>query len=490
MTKPFKSLLGCAALAASMGSLPHRALAATTPDIATPATTKLDYLPAFPGAEGAGAKATGGRGGRVIAVTNLNDSGPGSLREALDAQGPRIVVFRVSGTIALQTKLNVHNGDLTVAGQSAPGGGICIKNYSFIITATNVIVRHIRVRLGDEGNTEGDGITVWRTSRNVILDHCSASWSIDEALSLGGNVSDVTVQWCLIGEALHLSKHTKGPHAYGSLMRASGPVSLHHNLWAHNDSRNPRLGDTYGKGPFPTFDVRNNVIYDYGGTASGQTQGNFPVNYVGNFIRSGPSSHAKTPITIGGPSQIRLYLAGNVWEKHDDFTVDNSKFPSSLEVGGQKAVELLAAPVDMPAVHSTTAQQALEQVLASAGATLPRRDAVDARIVQEAKDGIGKLIDSQTDVGGWPELVTAPAPLDTDGDGMPDAWEKTYGLNAQDGADGARDADGDGYTNVEEWLNGTDPKVFVDYHDPQKNVDTVSAPAPTRAVAALPHQTH
>ncbi|MBW3634976.1 MAG: alpha/beta hydrolase fold domain-containing protein [Armatimonadetes bacterium] len=433
-----------------------------------------EFLPAFPGAQGAGAGATGGRGGRVLAVTNLNDSGAGSLRAAIEASGPRLVVFRVAGTIALQSRLTVRNGDLTIAGQSAPGGGIALKNYSFIIQASNVVVRHIRVRLGDEGTSEGDSITLGRGARRVILDHCSASWSIDEALSLSGENSDVTVQWCLIAEALNQSKHAKGAHGYGSLARADGAVSLHHNLWAHNNSRNPRLGDNYGKAPYPTFDVRNNVIYNYGGTASGQTQGNFAANYVGNFIRSGPSSSAKTPITVGGPSQIRLYLAGNEWEGHESATRDNALFPNRLEVDGKKAVELLSQPIAMPAVTTTSARVALEQVLAGAGATLPQRDSVDARIVSDVRNKTGRLIDSQNEVGGWPNLETAPAPEDTDGDGMPDAWERANGFKMQDASDGALDSDGDGYTNVEEWLNGTNAKVATDGRKAENNVDTLS----------------
>lgn len=196
----------------------------------TPANTTTDYLPAFPGAEGAGARTTGGRGGRVLAVTNLDDSGAGSLRAAIEAKGPRTVVFRVAGTIALQSRLAIKNGDLPIAGQSAPGGGICLKNYSLLVEASNVIVRHLRVRLGDESEGEGDCITIWKGASNVIFDQCSASWSEDEALSLGGKAANVTVPWCLIVEALRLSHHTKGAHAYGSLMRANGPVSLHHNL--------------------------------------------------------------------------------------------------------------------------------------------------------------------------------------------------------------------------------------------------------------------
>src|SRR5688572_27187118 len=257
-------------------------------------------LPAFPGAEGFGATTPGGRGGKVIFVTNLDDAGPGSFRAACVAEGPRMVLFRVSGTIALKSPITVRNPYLTIAGQSAPGDGICLRDATFGIATHDVVVRYLRSRLGDETTREADALDVLHGSRDVIIDHCSATWSIDEALSLSGDNQNITVQWCLIGESLRQSKHAKGPHGYGSLARANGPVSFHHNLWIHNDARNPRMGDNYGRGPnFPTFDVRNNVIYNYGGTASGLTQGILKVNYVANYIRSGPSSRAKTPITIG-----------------------------------------------------------------------------------------------------------------------------------------------------------------------------------------------
>ena len=193
---------------------------------ATKVAAKPIVIPAFPGAEGFGAATPGGRGGRVIAVTNLNDDGPGSLRAACEADGPRIVVFRVSGTITLAKKLIVRNPYLTIAGQTAPGDGICLRNFTFVIATHDVVVRYLRSRLGDLTAQIDDSITLARGARNVILDHCSATWSIDEALSLAGDVSNVTVQWCLIAEALNQSKHTKGSHGYGSLSRANGPVDL------------------------------------------------------------------------------------------------------------------------------------------------------------------------------------------------------------------------------------------------------------------------
>jgi pectate lyase len=423
---------------------------------AVPSQARTD-IPAFPGAEGFGATTPGGRGGKVIPVTNLNDDGPGSFRAACEAEGPRMVIFRVSGLITLEKKLVVKNPYITIAGQSAPGDGICLRNFTFVIATHDVVVRYLRSRLGDLSAQEDDGITLAAGAKNVIVDHCSATWSIDEALSLAGDVSNVTVQWCLIAEGLNHSKHTKGPHGYGSLSRANGPVTWHHNLWAHNNARNPRLGDNYGRPPFPTFDVRNNVIYDYGEIASGLTQGVLKVNYVANYIRPGPSSKVTTPIHIGGPSQLNFYIKDNVFEGNAALTGDNSQFFDPVVIDGKRQVETVAQSFDAPPVKTVGALDAYEAVLARVGASLPKRDSVDARIVSEVRQHKGSIIDSQQQVGGWPELKSVSPPKDSDGDGMPDDWERRHGLNPRDASDGSADKDHDGYTNLEEYLNGTDP---------------------------------
>ena len=415
-------------------------------------------VPAFPGAQGFGANTPGGRGGRVIFVTNLNDAGPGSLRAACDAEGPRTVIFRISGLITLASPITVKNPFLTIAGQTAPGDGICLRNFTFNIATHDVVVRYLRSRLGDLSAQESDSITLVSGAHDVVLDHCSATWSIDESLSLAGNVSNVTIQWCLIGNALNHSKHAKGDHGYGSLSRANGPVTWHHNLWVHNNSRNPRLGDNYGRPPFPTFDVRNNVMYDYGEICSGLTQGVLKVNYVANYIRPGPSSKASTPIHVGGPSQLTFYIRDNVFEGHDSFTQDNSMFFDPVMINGKRQLEIVSQPFDAPPVQTSSAHDAYLAVLASVGASLPRRDSADARIINEVKSGTGSIIDSQEQVGGWPELKSATPPVDTDEDGMPDSWERRFGLNPRDASDGAADKDHDGYTNLEEYLNNTNPK--------------------------------
>ena len=204
---------------------------------------------------------------------------------------------------------------LTIAGQVAAGDGICFQGQAVEIRTHDVVVRHLRFRPGDISGAEVDGVSVGGGSRRVILDHCSAGWSVDESLSLGGDVADVTVQWCLIAEALHRSVHRKGPHGYGSLVRATGGVTLHHNLWAHNAARSPRLGDDYGRPPWPLFDVRNNVVYDYGGIASGMTGDRLRANYVGNYVRPGPASDTKRGIIVlTDTADVGYHVAGNVVE--------------------------------------------------------------------------------------------------------------------------------------------------------------------------------
>ena len=227
------------------------------------AGTAQDKLLAFPGAEGGGCYVTGGRGGKVYHVTTLEDDAknPGSLRYAVDQKGPRTIVFDVAGTIELKSDLVVNNGDLTIAGQTAPGDGICLRNYCFHIKTDNVIVRYIRSRLGDDSGAETDA--AWaRNQKDIIVDHCSFSWSVDETASFYG-VENFTMQWCYITESLAASTHVKGAHGYGGLW-GGNKASYHHNLLAHHYSRTPRL---VGNDEFPEkclIDMRNNVIYNWG----------------------------------------------------------------------------------------------------------------------------------------------------------------------------------------------------------------------------------
>ncbi len=401
-------------------------------------------LPAFPGAEGFGSDTPGGRGGTVHEVTTLADAGPGSLREAIMAEGPRIVVFRVGGTILLQRPLPIRNPNLTIAGQTAPGDGITLRNGSnqrtpLYVAADDVVIRHLRIRPGP-GHAP-DGISIG-SGDGIVIDHCSISWAVDENLAAAGVARNVTVQWSITSEALHDSTHKKGPHSMGDLIATGGDVTLHHNLYAHNDERNPRIGGS-GK----TVDFVNNVIYNFGFIAGRlSAQGPIGMNYVGNVVRPGPNSNREAhAFMMAEPYPVTLYADRNVLP------------PKGLIAKGSRVI-VVDERYPAPPVTTSSPRDAYEAVLRSAGATLPRRDAIDARVIQSVRDGDGRVIDHPDEVGGWIDAQGGPAPADSDHDGMPDLWEARHGLDPADPADGPRDRDGDGYTNVEEFLNATDPE--------------------------------
>jgi pectate lyase len=425
---------------------------------------------AFPGAEGYGRFARGGRGGDVYQVTNLNDAGPGSLRDGIrSAAGPRTIVFEVSGTIELKSRLVVDKSSLTLAGQTAPGDGITLKDYSFQIKgATDVIVRYLRFRLGDQnkapGAKGGDDTLNSEDIDRVILDHCSLSWAIDGTHDLrrGGNF---TLQWCILSEALNQSLHNKGEHAMCASYRdLSGNISLHHNLFATCRDRHPTLGSAK-EPPRYLIDFRNNVIYNWSAGGTANFCDHF-INCVNNVFRPGPMSNpARLPIAMKGslPDLAKGYMSGNVFEGRDDLTRDNYAAldfkrwlnPSTnYKYRGSVTDWKSDGPPDLGSATPQTqpAAEAAVLVLSRAGASL-RRDAVDQRVTDDVRHGRGRLIDSQVQVGGWPMLRSAPAPTDQDRDGMPDAWEKAHGLNPADPSDRNGDRDGDGYTNLEEYLN-------------------------------------
>ena len=429
--------------------------------LAAAASTPRELV-AFPGAEGAGRLAAGGRGGRVLRVTNLDDSGPGSLRAAIDAKGPRTIVFDVGGTIRLKKPLVIRNGRVTVAGQTAPGGGITVRDRVFEIAADDVVVRYLRARLGDEGRVESDAFTISR-GRRIIADHVSASWSVDETLSAGSpyegpedDLRDVTVQWSIIAESLRKSVHAKGEHGYGSLIRGAhgAKMSFHHNLWAHHSARMPRPGNYLppskdSVGPF--YDFRSNVFYNWGGGHSGynadqgEKASHAAYNFIDNYYLRGPDSKKAVAFDERNPI-ARAWFAGNAMD---------GKIPAdpwSLVSGRTDPGYRLAGPLVVAPVERDPAPSAHRRVLAAAGASLVR-DSVDARVVESVRTRGGRHIDSQNEVGGWPELAPGRAWVDGDGDGMPDAWETKHRLDPRDPADGNADRDGDGYTELEEWLN-------------------------------------
>jgi pectate lyase len=426
--------------------------------LAMTATATAQQL-AFPGAEGFGRFTTGGRGGQVIAVTNLNDSGPGSLRAAIQAQGARTIVFRLSGTIALQSALIISIGALTIAGQTAPGDGICLKDFPLIIAADHVIIRFLRLRLGDIHKLQEDAISCIGR-KNIIIDHCSMSWGTDEVASFYDN-ENATVQWCLISESLNHSYHRKGDHGYGGIWGGKG-ATFHHNLLAHHSSRNPRFNGsrTHGKPDKEVVDFRNNVIYNwgensaYGGEAGKQ-------NVIANYYKYGPATReTKNRIVEPSDAKGRWYVAENFVFGFPEITANNW-------AGGVQGKFANRGRVDSPhpfaPVVTHTAEQAYGLVLANVGAVLPKRDAVDARIIAEVKNGTatyggtwGKgsgIIDSQNEVGGWPTLHSAPAPIDDDHDGMADEWERAHGLDPANPDDRNADFNGAGYTNLEKYLN-------------------------------------
>ncbi|MBN2105581.1 T9SS type A sorting domain-containing protein [bacterium] len=416
---------------------------------------------AFPGAEGFGRFTTGGRGGRVIEVTNLNDRGTGSLRSAVETYGSRTVVFRISGTIELQSALEVEHGNITIAGQTAPGDGICIKGYPVEINTSNVIVRYLRFRLGDENQLVADALG-GQNHQDIIIDHCSMSWSVDETTSFYDN-NNFTMQWCIISESLYSSYHYKGNHGYGGIWGGMG-ASFHHNLLAHHSSRYPRFQGTRNNSTPETelTDYRNNVLFNWGmNSVYGGEGGNY--NMVANYYKSGPA-------TSGGTVRYRIaeiYSEQGKWYIADNFMAG---FPDISEDNWNGGVHGFASdktkkeiPHPWSPVLTHSAQQAYHLVLADAGAVLPLRDPVDHRIVEEVRTGnttyggvwgAGKgIIDSQTEVGGWPELNTYDAPIDDDHDGMADDWETAQGLDPLDPEDHQGDIDGDGYTNLENYIN-------------------------------------
>lgn len=456
------------------------------PEIAPPDSLPPDILPpqplppevplsppgtaavmAFPGAEGAGASTSHGRGGNVIAVTSLADSGKGTLREALEAEGARIVIFKVGGEIKLNSPLVISNPNIMIAGQSAPGDGIAISGHQLIISTHDVVLRYLRFRT--DGYVQGeknqiDSIEIWPNypwnpfkgdwAYNIVIDQCSVSWASDENISTNGLVRDTTVQWSIISEGLH---QIPGSGRGMILSPLSKNISIHHNLFAHNPQRNP-----LSRGA-SSFDFRNNVIYNWRYAGISLEAGWEPykdsftvANIVANYFKKGLDlGDPETRFHRELPNLSRIFVSGNYGPRRESDSMDDWLLTSDQGEWTSVAPEKFRSKgeFNFPLIKTTSAKVAYEEVLAKVGARKPKIDAVDERIINSTRSGTGKVINVNiSEVGGMPKYKNGNVLVDSDNDGMPDEWEIKNGLNVKVD-DSSADTDGNGYSNIEDYLN-------------------------------------
>ena len=435
---------------------------------------------AFPGAEGFGKYTTGGRGGKIFIVSNLNDDGEGSFRKAAASKGPRIVVFAVSGTIHLASPLSIKS-DITIAGQSAPGDGICLADYPVTLGGDNIIVRYLRFRMGDknqrggmvDGNGGDDAFGGTRR-KNIVVDHCSMSWSTDEVFSVYAGDS-TSLQWNLISEPLNYSYHFETGdtdyehHGYGAIW-GGAHLSAHHNLFAHCNNRNPRFNGIRTT-PEELVDYRNNVIYDWGSNNIYAGEGG-KYNLVNNYFRYGPSTMKSVRYRIVNPGKWekppipygKFFVSGNYVDGSDEVTANNWL---GIHMGNNGSAEdkknaVVDSAFPVEGINTQTALEAYTSVLEEVGASL-KRDTLDERIINDVKNRTGRLIDVQggyphgtayeLTVNAWPVLKSVPAAKDSDADGMPDDWEKKNRLNPNDANDASLYKLSKEYTNIEMYIN-------------------------------------
>lgn len=472
-----------------------------------------EKTPAFPGAEGFGRYTTGGRGGKVYYVTTLEDNNEeGSFRYAVSQRGPRTIVFNVAGTIFLKSDLKILNGNLTIAGQTAPSQGVCIAGYPVTLNSDNIIIRYIRFRVGNESEDEPDGLGGSK-NKNVIIDHCSISWSVDECCSIYGG-ENLTVQWSIISESLRTAGHSKGKHGYGAIW-GGARASFHHNLMAHHESRTPRLGPQVSTQEREYVDMRNNVFYNWAGNGCYGGEG-MHVNIVNNYYKPGPATpkNDKVRYRIAGigvrtteyctgrdgkpnvwkPMEHiwgKFYVDGNIIEGYPDISKDNWTKGIYEQINNEqcdntfndrvKVKMRLEYPLETDIITTHTAHQAFDIVLKYAGCS-KERDKIDTRIVEETRNGTATyygsvspdahkyqgFIDTPNDVklesefSAWPELdygAKYHIVVDSDGDGIPDEWELANDLNPYDDTDGNKKDLSSEYPNLEVYLNSLVEKI-------------------------------
>jgi hypothetical protein len=474
-------------------------------------------IPAFPGAMGGGAQTPGGRGGKIFVVTSLEDSGKGTFREALEAVGARTVVFNVSGIIRLKKPITVRAPYITIAGQTAPGDGICVAGESVLLDTHDIIIRYMRFRRGETEVTRRDDALGGNVIGNVIIDHCSMSWGLDENISLYRHqfqvnekskleklpAVNVTIQNTISSEGLDTYNH-----AFGSTIGGLNSMFIR-NLWADNISRNASVG-MYG-----SFNFVNNVVFNWWNRTLDGGDYRSQYNIINNYFKPGPITPTDQPIRYRiikpesgyiSPKQYgKAFVDGNFIMGSPEVSADNWNGGVQLEDLSSEVTKDFLAQIKqdkafrMPPISIMKAEQAYDFVLENAGATLPKRDAVDERVIKQVRTGkievreglentIGAafikrrlpadsykkgIITHPDQVGGYPEYK-GKAYKDSDGDGIPDAWEKKFGLNPNDASDANKDSNGDGYTNIEKYFNGIDPTQKTDWTKPENNKDTLS----------------
>lgn len=472
-------------------------------------------IPAFPGAEGGGAYTPGGRGGKVITVTSLADSGPGTFREACETGGARIIVFNVSGIIRLKSPINIRAPYITIAGQTAPGDGVCITGASVLLDTHDIIIRHMRFRRGQQDVAFRDDALGGNCIGNIIIDHCSATWGLDENMSIYRHVYNrgkdgyglklptvnITIQNSIFAEALDVYNH-----AFGATIGGHNCMFCR-NLFASNISRNCSIGMN------EDFNFVNNVTFNWWNRSIDGGDNTSRLNIINNYFKPGPITPKDQPIAYriikletGRSAEAKnkygkAYVNGNIVVGNKEVTQNN--WNGGVQGYDPKKADTpieevrMEKPFNMPYVNIMNTKDAYKWVINNVGATFPKRDAVDQRIVKtvktgktyyvkDAKEFISPyvkrrlpadsykqgIITDPSQVGGLPEYNGTPY-IDTDKDGMPDAWEIKYGLNPNDSGDAALDCNGDGYTNIEKYINGIDPTIKVDWKNLDNNHDTL-----------------